>query len=149
MSKQNWRIGVTILMVILACIAFWDTVKLWTLGDEAQAQMQENDPGELLKIQQDAIHLGLDLQGGIHVVLRVKLEEIDQGSRGDAVDRAMQIIRNRVDGLGVAEPTIVKQGNDLVEGAKITLFLKENRSIVEGGQGSKVKAVISPRSPDR
>ena len=114
MSKQNWRIGVTILMVILACIAFWDTVKLWTLSDEAQAQMQENDPGELLKIQQDAIHLGLDLQGGIHVVLRVKLEEIDQGSRGDAVDRAMQIIRNRVDGLGVAEPTIVKQGNDRI-----------------------------------
>ena len=114
MSKQNWRIGVTIVMVILACIAFWDTVKLWTLSDEAQAQMQEDDPGGLLKIQQDAIHLGLDLQGGIHVVLRVKLEEIDQGSRGDAVDRAMQIIRNRVDGLGVAEPTIVKQGNDRI-----------------------------------
>ena len=44
---------------------------------------------------------------------------------------------------------VVKQGKDLVEGAKITLFLKENRSIVEGGQGSKVKAVISPRSADR
>ena len=41
---------------------------------------------------------------------------------------------------------VVKQGNDFVEGARITLFLKENRSIVEGSENKKVRAVISPRS---
>ena len=84
------------------------------MNEADRAEMQENEPGELLALQQKAIRLGLDLQGGIHVVLRVKLEELDAGSRTDAVDRAMQIIRNRVDGLGVAEPTIVKQGNDRI-----------------------------------
>ena len=44
---------------------------------------------------------------------------------------------------------VVKQGNDFVEGAKITLLLKENRSIVEGSEDSKVRAVISPKNKKR
>ncbi len=114
MSKENWRTILTVVLVILAVVAFWDTFRLWTMSENDKAAMQEDDPGALLALQQEAIRLGLDLQGGIHVVLRVKLEELDAGAAGDAVDRAMQIIRNRVDGLGVAEPTIVKQGNDRI-----------------------------------
>jgi len=114
MSKQNWRIGLTVVLIILACFAFWNTLKLWTMSEAEQAEMQENDPGGLLTLQQKAIRLGLDLQGGIHVVLRVKLEEIDPAGHDDAVERAIQIIRNRVDGLGVAEPVIQKQGNDRI-----------------------------------
>ena len=40
---------------------------------------------------------------------------------------------------------IVKQGNDSIEGARITLYLKENRSVVEGSENRKVKAVLFPR----
>ena len=39
----------------------------------------------------------------------------------------------------------VKQGQDFVEGAKITVFIRENRSIVEGSKDKKVKAVFYPR----
>jgi lipopolysaccharide export system protein LptA len=44
---------------------------------------------------------------------------------------------------------VVKQGDDFVEGSKITLFLKDNRSIVEGSEENKVRAVIAPRSGQR
>ena len=44
---------------------------------------------------------------------------------------------------------VVKQGDDFVEGTKITLFLKENRSVVEGSAENKVRAVIAPRSGQR
>ncbi|MCK4301186.1 MAG: hypothetical protein KAW91_00345, partial [candidate division Zixibacteria bacterium] len=114
MSKKNWRVILTGALIILAFIALWDTYKLWTMSDAEVQTMQDDDPGALLHLQQEAIRLGLDLQGGIHVVLRVKLEELDKGAQTDAVDRAMQIIRNRVDGLGVAEPTIVKQGKERI-----------------------------------
>jgi protein-export membrane protein SecD len=114
MSNNRWRIFITIIFVVLACVAFWDTFRLWTMSEADRVEMQEDQPGELLALQQKAIRLGLDLQGGIHVVLRVKLEELDAGSREGAVERAMQVIRNRVDGLGVAEPTIVKQGNNRI-----------------------------------
>ena len=40
---------------------------------------------------------------------------------------------------------VVKQGEDFVEGDVITLFLKENRSIVESAGDKKVRAVIFPK----
>src|SRR2546421_4816728 len=50
--------------------------------------------------------LGLDLQGGLSVVL-VPVK----GSDVSTLDAAVQIIRNRVDGLGIAEPDVTRQGN--------------------------------------
>lgn len=41
---------------------------------------------------------------------------------------------------------IVKQGDDFVEGSTITLFLKEDRSIVEGSKSKRARAVLSPRN---
>jgi lipopolysaccharide export system protein LptA len=41
---------------------------------------------------------------------------------------------------------VVRQGNDTVEGERITIFLEENRSIVESSEDRKVKAVIFPKS---
>lgn len=46
------------------------------------------------------------------------------------------------------KPT-VKQGTDSVEGDQITLFLRENRSIVEGSPEKKVKAVIFPKEESK
>ncbi|MEA1981633.1 MAG: protein translocase subunit SecD [candidate division Zixibacteria bacterium] len=114
MSKNNWRVILTLILFVVAVVAFWNTFKLWTMSEEQQIAMQEEDPGALLHLQQKAIRLGLDLQGGIHVILRVKMEEMDPGSREGAVERAIQVIRNRVDGLGVAEPVIQKQGNERI-----------------------------------
>ena len=53
--------------------------------------------------------LGLDLQGGVAVVL-----EPTEPASDDSLDQAIEIIRNRVDGLGVAEPEIARQGDSIV-----------------------------------
>jgi len=53
--------------------------------------------------------LGLDLQGGVSVVLR------PQGTVDSAtLSQAVSIIQRRVDGLGVANAKIERQGNDVV-----------------------------------
>jgi lipopolysaccharide export system protein LptA len=44
---------------------------------------------------------------------------------------------------------VVKQGKDFVEGSRITLYLKEERSIVEGSEKEKVRAVLHPKSEKR
>jgi preprotein translocase subunit SecD len=55
--------------------------------------------------------LGLDLQGGISVVLAPKQgAKVESGTLAQAVN----IIRNRVDSLGVAEPEISQQGNNII-----------------------------------
>jgi len=53
--------------------------------------------------------LGLDLQGGASVVLQPR-EKVPQG----VLDQAIEIIRNRVDALGVAEPEITRQGESII-----------------------------------
>jgi preprotein translocase subunit SecD len=53
--------------------------------------------------------LGLDLQGGVSVVLAPTGD-----ASGDQLDQALEIIRDRVDALGVAEPDITRQGDAIV-----------------------------------
>ena len=61
------------------------------------------------------LNLGLDLQGGMHLVLEVDGSKVPPGTTvADAVDRAIEIIRNRVDALGVSEPVIQKQGESWI-----------------------------------
>lgn len=61
---------------------------------------------------QKRINLGLDLQGGMHLVLRVDTSALSADARQDAVDRALEVIRNRIDEFGVREPSIQRQGED-------------------------------------
>ncbi len=55
------------------------------------------------------IRLGLDLQGGSHILLEC-VDTPEAPVDSDAVRRVVEIIRNRVDQLGVAEPVIARQG---------------------------------------
>ena len=53
--------------------------------------------------------LGLDLQGGVSVVLKPKV-----AAESSAIDQAIAIIRQRIDALGVAEPEITRQGDNIL-----------------------------------
>jgi preprotein translocase subunit SecD len=53
--------------------------------------------------------LGLDLQGGASIVLQPHTK-VSSG----VLDQAIEIIRNRVDALGVAEPEITRQGTSII-----------------------------------
>jgi SecD/SecF fusion protein len=57
--------------------------------------------------------LGLDLRGGLEIVLQA---EAPKGQEVDAagMNRALDIMRTRIDKLGVAEPELRRQGNDQI-----------------------------------
>lgn len=55
------------------------------------------------------VHQGLDLQGGMQVLLEADLPEGQEIEAG-AMDAAKVIVKNRVDALGVAEPLVQSQG---------------------------------------
>ena len=57
--------------------------------------------------------LGLDLQGGLEVVLEAQAPA-GQEITDEDLDRSIEIMRSRVDKLGVAEPEIRKQGTDQI-----------------------------------
>ena len=58
--------------------------------------------------------LGLDLQGGVSVRYRVTEEIEDPVELQERVEAAVEVIRNRVDGLGVAEPEIQAEGDGIL-----------------------------------
>ena len=83
----------------------------------------------LKRKQQKAIPLGLDLKGGVHVVLKVELaedprqaqaqdEETQKRRRQEKqyylIDQVIESLRNRIDNLGVREPLIQRQGDDRI-----------------------------------
>ncbi|MEO0491806.1 MAG: protein translocase subunit SecD [Actinomycetota bacterium] len=58
--------------------------------------------------------LGLDLQGGASVVLEPEPLPDGQEITEETLDQAVDIIRNRVDGLGVREPEVTRQGETIL-----------------------------------
>ncbi|MCX5710286.1 MAG: hypothetical protein NT088_06160 [Candidatus Omnitrophica bacterium] len=58
------------------------------------------------------INLGLDLQGGMHLLLKIDTSKLSGAAKDDAADRAVEVIRNRIDQFGVRETSIQKQGTD-------------------------------------
>lgn len=60
--------------------------------------------------------LGLDLQGGAEIVLRPSddPDNLELASNPINLERSAEIIRKRVDAIGVAEPDVTVQGTDLV-----------------------------------
>jgi SecD/SecF fusion protein len=107
----KWRVILVLAVVIIALIYVRPTIKLGLLSKEERAEMGE---AELEDLKHDAVKLGLDLQGGMHIVLEVdttKAEDLESEDIKDMVRRAETVIRNRVDKFGVAEPIIHTEGD--------------------------------------
>jgi protein-export membrane protein SecD len=58
--------------------------------------------------------LGLDLQGGTHLVYEADFTEVQPGAEGDAIAVARQIIEKRINRYGVSEPSIQIIGDDRI-----------------------------------
>jgi len=60
------------------------------------------------------MRLGLDLQGGIHMVYQADFSAIEPGEEAEAINGAIAVIEKRINILGVTEPVIQKQGADRI-----------------------------------
>lgn len=52
------------------------------------------------------INLGLDLQGGAHLVYEADVSRVEQGKEGEALDGIQDVIKKRIDAYGVSEPVV-------------------------------------------
>ncbi|MFB4420482.1 protein translocase subunit SecD [Streptomyces sp. QL37] len=57
--------------------------------------------------------LGLDLQGGTRMVLQAKDSGTAKADR-ESTDRTLEVLRQRIDSLGVAEPVLTRSGEDRI-----------------------------------
>jgi len=70
--------------------------------------------GSAVAIVAKPTRLGLDLKGGVSLIYQGKPTKQSKVT-GDAIDRAIDIMRKRVDQLGVAEPEIQRSGTDQID----------------------------------
>lgn len=68
----------------------------------------------LYVIAREPTKLGLDLKGGVELVYQGKPTPQQKEITADAIDRALEIMRKRVDRLGVSEPEIQRSGKDQI-----------------------------------
>jgi preprotein translocase subunit SecD len=57
---------------------------------------------------------GLDLQGGMHLTLEVDESKQVVANKSEALDRALKVVRQRIDEFGVAEPVVQKAGDERI-----------------------------------
>ncbi|MFA5034043.1 MAG: protein translocase subunit SecD [bacterium] len=100
----------TIFILLATILAAWQlsyTVRFFKLTPEQEENMTEK---QLKTLHTKAIKLGLDLQGGVHLVLKGKDKELSN----DETQGALGVLRNRIDQFGVSEPQIAKQGSNRI-----------------------------------
>jgi preprotein translocase subunit SecD len=75
------------------------------------------------------MQLGLDLQGGLHLVYRADMSNVEAGQESSIIEGVLAVIQNRINPLGVTEPVIEKMGTDQIvvelPGASVTDVQKE------------------------
>ena len=101
-------------VVLATALALWALFPSWRFYSLTPAQRQTQSAKTVADLRKKAIHLGLDLQGGMHLVLEVDKSRMNAAEAKDAVARAMEILRSRIDQFGVAEPLIQQEGEDRI-----------------------------------
>ncbi len=108
----RWKLIITLAMIAISIWALIPTVRLYSIP---RGQRDTMTGPQIDRLRNRSMKLGLDLQGGMDLVLELDRAALPEGSDvSEATDRVIEILRNRVDQFGVAEPVIQKQGEDRI-----------------------------------
>jgi len=107
MNKLQWKLGLILGLLILAVWLLYPTVEWYTKTPDEREKL------ESVRLRPKRIlNLGLDLRGGTHMLLELDVAKLEKKEAlADAMARAIEIIRNRVDQYGVGEVPIARQGD--------------------------------------
>ena len=107
MSNLKWRL-VTIGVLILASV--------FALFPRDVKTRQRRPDGTFFDTTMRRVPLrkGLDLSGGMHLALEVDESKGAVVDKSGAIDRALKVVRTRIEGMGVSETVIQKAGNDRI-----------------------------------
>jgi SecD/SecF fusion protein len=119
MDRNLWiRLGVIVAVLGVSAYLLLPTYtyfsKYQKLSPDQVQKLSDTERREYQRLLPKAMKLGLDLQGGMHVVLEMDESKGKIQNKSDAQDRVLEILQTRVDKFGVTEPTITKQGDSRI-----------------------------------
>lgn len=146
-------IAVFLIVVLIAVLGVFTAINGLTLGDREIRPVSES------------INQGLDLRGGAFVVF-----EADTDATGEELDRIIEqtisVFRMRVDGMGLTEPVIVREGEKRIRvelpgveevqdaldmigrTAQLEFLTPDDEIVLTGGNVTGANATYMEREPD-
>jgi protein-export membrane protein SecD len=109
---DQWRLLGVLIATALSVWYLFPSIRYFSLPPDQR--VTATAAANVADLRKKALHLGLDLQGGMHLVLEVDRSRMNAAEAKDAVDRAMEVLRSRIDQFGVAEPLVQRQGEDRI-----------------------------------
>jgi SecD/SecF fusion protein len=88
----------------------------------------------ILKTAQSQLRLGLDLKGGVGVTLKIDetaQSQLSQYEQAEQLKDAIEIMAERLDGMGVAEPVIRARGDNAIEIQLAGLSTRDNPEVID------------------
>jgi preprotein translocase subunit SecD len=99
----------------IALIAALVVASFWALFPRTTVErVKRNGAFVLDTVKRVPLKRGLDLQGGMHLALEVDESKGAVANKSEAIDRALKVVRTRIDQFGVSEPVVQKAGSDRI-----------------------------------
>jgi preprotein translocase subunit SecD len=107
MSNLKYRVALIVALVVASAWALFPR--------ETIERVRQSDGTFAYKtVKRVPLKRGLDLQGGMHLALEVDESRGAVANKTEALDRALTVVRKRVDEFGVSEPVVQKVGSDRI-----------------------------------
>ena len=107
MSNLKYRLALIVALVLLSVYALYPR-------DVKTRQRRADGTFYDTTTRRVPLRKGLDLSGGMHLALDVDESKGTVANKSEAIDRALKVVRTRIEGLGVSETVIQKAGNDRI-----------------------------------
>ena len=104
----RWRILCIVLLALVTSLYVYPNVWNFSIDalDGATAKVSWLSWVKIPQLPVIKFHLGLDLQGGAHLVYKADTKDIPLGQEDQALEGVRDVIERRVNAFGVAEPVV-------------------------------------------
>jgi preprotein translocase subunit SecD len=106
MTNLKYRILTIVVMILGSLFALWPRTVV--------ERVKRNGVFVYDTVRRVPLKRGLDLQGGMYLSLEIDDARGSVANREEALDRAIRVVRNRIDEFGVAEPIVQKVGTSRI-----------------------------------
>jgi preprotein translocase subunit SecD len=106
MSNLKYRV---LLILVLVAASVWSL-----FPRKVVERVKRGDRFVFDTVTRVPLKRGLDLQGGMHLALEIDESKGTIPDKSEALDRAIKVVRTRIDEFGVAEPVVQKSGDSQI-----------------------------------
>ena len=106
MTNLKYRILLIVALVVASVWALWPRTVI--------ERVKRDGVFVFDTVKRVPLKKGLDLQGGMYLALEVDETKGAVANKKDALDRALKVVRTRIDEFGVSEPVVQKVGDDRI-----------------------------------